>query len=308
MSGTNSFFIEPPEGDGNSRAIRIAIPMPRFYFSGLLNCTPAAWLFSKKAIMTTNSDSLHTDDQKKRELVYPQPPEPLFWGTGDMLVWGSEQLFSSIDQKQLFKTVWAKEILADEELEHISATAFKPIFDELSTLIIGEQLIDARGFYGYFPVITDKNEVLVLDPSDFHTQLFSLSFNFSGRTLADFFRPEGDVIAFAAVTAGNGFDTLRKRLFKEDKKDFYCRSLVHYLVDVLVQRIAVEIRRGLGIDSREGKIFPFDCADSVQCAFVPSLIETTAVEERLGVFFRNGELVPEFSRLLYFVHHMEMLK
>jgi cobalamin-dependent methionine synthase I len=262
----------------------------------------------RKGIMTDNSDSRHTDDQEKGEQVYPPHLEPLFWGTGDMLVWKTERLLSSIDQKQLFKTAWAKEILSDDELNHVSDTVFRPVFDELSTLIIGEQLIDARGFYGYFPVITDKNEVLVLDPSDFHTPLFSLAFTFSQRTLADFFRPEGDVIVFAAVSSGDGINTLRKRFAEDDKKDFYCRSLAHYLADELAQRIAVEIRRGLGIDDREGKIVQFDLTDPEQGAAVPSLIETTAVEERLGIFFTENQLVPEYSRLLYFVHHTEMPK
>lgn len=306
MSRTNSFFTGPPGGSFNSCTIRIAIPVPRFYFFRDYGSPPTQNVFFRKAVMTVNNESHYTDDLKKGEQEYPQPPEPLFWGTGDMLVWDTEQLLSSIDQKQLFKTAWAKEILSDEELNHVSDTVFKPVFDELSGVIQDEELINARGFYGYFPVITDKNEVLVLDPSDFHSQLFSLSFTISERTSADFFRPEGDVIAFAAVTSGDGIDTLRKRFPENDKKDFYCRSLIHYLTDELAQRITVEIRRGLGIDDREGKAFPFDATDPRQCAPVPSLIETTAVEERLGIFFKEGELVPEYSHLLYFIHHTDI--
>ena len=102
----------------------------------------------------TNSQSDNTHDSDQPDTAEHHPHlEPLFWGTGDMLVWDAEQLLSTIDQNELFKTYWDKEYLSDEELNHVSKTVYTREFEELSTRIIQDQLIDARGFYGYFPVM-----------------------------------------------------------------------------------------------------------------------------------------------------------
>jgi cobalamin-dependent methionine synthase I len=232
--------------------------------------------------------------------------EPLFWGTGEMLVWETTQLLSSVDTTELFRTEWAKEILSEDELKHLSDTVFTPIFNELSTLIVEKELIDARGFYSYFPVIIDNREVIVLDPSDFHTPLFSCSFFISGRRLADFFIPVGDMIAFGAVTIGGGITSLIRTLAQKserESKSFYCSTLGRYLINMLARRITEEIRRGVGMTSRVGCSYTFDSSDKNQIAVLPSLIETLAIEERLGILFTGDTLIPEFSRLFYFVHH-----
>lgn len=240
--------------------------------------------------------------------------EPMFWGTGDMLVWDTQQLLSSIDRNELFKTYWAKEILSDEELNDDIRAVYNRELEALTTRIIGDNLIDGRGFYGYFPVITDNEEVLVLDPSDFHSSLFSMTFSsvggLFGYPLAHAFRAEGDVIAFGAVTIGNAMTfLLREYANGEDaeKKSHYCNALCQYLVEALSRRLTVELRRGFGLEDTEGNVFPFELSNSEHIAVLPSLIETTAIEERLGVFLTDDKkMVPEFSRLLYFVHHPEV--
>ncbi len=237
-------------------------------------------------------------------LEYAPLVEPLFWGTGDLLVWDPADIADNIDREYLFRTVWAKECCSAEQYQTLRTARFLPLFEELSTLIEEKGLIRSRGFYGYFPVIADCSELVLLDPSDFHTELLSITFapltELHGRSITELFRPEGDVIACFAVTLGSELAAYRASGTGLEKQSYYFRGIASTLLETLEKKIVKEIRRGLGISKETGKYFSFPAAGRE----LHRLFEILSIEERLNVFLHeDGRLDPEDSSVGFYVRH-----
>ncbi|MGE5670622.1 MAG: homocysteine S-methyltransferase family protein, partial [Fibrobacterota bacterium] len=110
------------------------------------------------------------------ELAYEAPAEPPFWGTGEMLVWDVHSLLSSINTERLFKAEWAGGKLDSKKYDEAVAKEFLPSFNTLCDEIISDDLIDARGYYSFFPVITENCKVILLDPDNYKEELASFIF------------------------------------------------------------------------------------------------------------------------------------
>ena len=68
------------------------------------------------------------------------------------------------------------------------------------------------------------------------------------RSLADFFRPEGDIIGIQVVTIGKGIGERSRRYISEKNSytlGFYLNGIGNYLTEQLAERVTGEIRRGL---------------------------------------------------------------
>ncbi|MBN1576600.1 MAG: hypothetical protein JW913_08615 [Chitinispirillaceae bacterium] len=243
-------------------------------------------------------------------LDHPPHIEPLFWGTGDLLVWEAEKLLQAIDRESLFRTVWAGKNMNDEEYARVRNEILAPRYEEMCGLIIMKNLLDPRGFYGFFPVITDSEAVILLDPVDFHTELLELTFSqpgaFEGHLFSDFFRPDGDVIGISAVTAGKRMEkVIEEQMMGYDSgnKGYLLQGIASTITVLLVAKTAIEMRRSLGIPDSTGRAFSLITETSCNPG-LKELIEITAIEERLGIFLENGTVVsPEFSSIDCFVHH-----
>jgi hypothetical protein len=203
--------------------------------------------------------------------------EPIFWGTSDLLVWNPRELIATIDKNDHLRTAGT------------------------------EHVLDPRGIYGYFPVIVENGGLVVLDPSDFHSELLILKAASGGKNDAALFKrlhPDGDVIAFGAVTIGCGGEN-----YLDTTADVAVGNggVLHrtgnVLVNLLENKITAEIRKGLGLTDKYGKLFLVDKALDTTM-ILPALFEMMSFEERLGISFdTNGKIIPEYSSVTIFIHH-----
>jgi hypothetical protein len=287
---------EMPCFKNNLIKLRVECFCRTFYFSVRYRT------FFKKVIMDDRPD-------QKESSFFDYPPllEPLFWGTGDLLRWDVTQLLETIDRDSLFRIAWVQQSLTDEEYFNARKEVFEPVFKELTDLITTHELLDPCGFYGYFPVISDAGMLILLDPSDFHSELISLTSPateiINGHPVTDLFRPEGDVIAISAVTSGKRLITYSNELvagYDPDKKGYFLQGIAASITDTLTTKIAHEIRRGLGIMDTTGKLFSLRIDDP---CFL-QMCEIMSVEERLGIGFENrAPSGSKCSAMNYFVHH-----
>lgn len=236
--------------------------------------------------------------------------EPPFYGTGEVLLWDTESLFESMDVEQLFKAWWGGGKLESTAYQSAKMEEFEPVLKRLKKEIADSELIDARGFYGFFPVIPDEENIILLDPSDFHTEL--AAFNFprgkqTGRSVADYIRPEGDIVAVQALTIGKKLgDRCRALMQNEDRYSdgFYLNGLGNYAVEIVAEKISAEIRKGLGIPRISGRRYSFGYPGMPGLEQQKRLIELLGVEERLGIVLTEGfQMDPEHSTIGIFVHH-----
>jgi cobalamin-dependent methionine synthase I len=239
---------------------------------------------------------------------------PLFYGTSDMLTWDAATLLDGINRQRLYKDFWLGGFMGDEEYERNVLTDFDPAFEALRLEIVRRGLIDARGYYGIWPVFTKGKIVFLLDPSDFSTDAAQFAFprikQKEGRSIADWFRPESDVVAFLAVTIGRGC-TERSREYAESKDangmDFYCSRLGCCITKMLSDKITTEIRRAMCLKNRnQGTAYAFGKPGLPGLRRLNEVLQLLCAEERLGITLDSDcRLAPKHSSVKMFIHHAE---
>jgi 5-methyltetrahydrofolate--homocysteine methyltransferase len=246
-------------------------------------------------------------------LEHPQIVTPQFYGSSQVLRWDAAALLAAIDTKRLFKGYFGGGNLDEQSFRETSEKTFLPAFEQLKQEITGRNILDAAGMYGIFPVYTDDTRLCVLDPGDFKTHCAEFVLPRAGRkknrSIADYFRPEGDVIAVQIVTIGKAIDEqCRNYLTRENKYSlgFYLNALANYLTEQLADKVTAEIRRAFFIPADRGRRYSFGYPGLPGVEEQAKLFELLGVEERLGVSLTAGfQMVPEHSTMGIFVHHPE---
>jgi 5-methyltetrahydrofolate--homocysteine methyltransferase len=250
-------------------------------------------------------------DVTPEPLEYGGYLEPHFWGTGEVLQWDSEKIIKSIDREELFRGYWRGGNFTGEKYKETVRTEFEPVFATIAEEIIKDDLLDGRGLYGYFPVITQDDVLHVQSPSNPAKTLASFTFprvlKARNRSIADFFRPEGDVIALQAVTIGEALSKKCRHYFeKEDKYSlgFYLNGLGNYVTELLADWVTREVRRGLGVAADAGKRFSFGYTGTPQLEEQLTLLDLICADDRLGITLTTGfQMNPEHSTAGFFVSH-----
>lgn len=250
---------------------------------------------------------------KAEPLEYGHHIEPPFWGTGELLQWEVSNLISSINRERLFKAQWGGGRLSPEGFQTAVKEQFTPAFEKLTKEITERNLINPGGFYGYFPVITDNETVIILDPNDFHTEL--ISFNFPRmpgkkcRSFSDYLNPNGDLVVLQIVTIGRGLGDRCREYFGNESKyssGYFLNGIGNYIVENLADRVTNEIRRGLGIDLNVGRRYSFGYPGMPSVEEQKKIFELMSIEERLDIKLTPGfQMDPEHSTLGIFVCHPE---
>jgi len=258
--------------------------------------------------------------EKKRNETSQAVPEPLdyggtleppFYGTSAILRWKPDILLDAIDRERLFKAWWGGGKLPESEYAHAVTEEFDPALAKLREIIGKEPLLDPAGLYGFFPVITDRERVILLDSSDFHTELASFAFprmpGKNNRSIADYLRPEGDLLAVQIVTVGNGLSDRVRDYFSKDNRyslGYFLTGLGSCLAEDLAERVTAEIRRGLGLPQSIGRRYSFGYPGMPPLEEQTKLFEIMSITERLGVTLTERfQMVPEHSTIGIYIHH-----
>lgn len=259
-----------------------------------------------------------TVEVKVNNCVEPAEPieygphlEPPFWGTGDMLVWNPSNLLDTLDTERLFKAEWRGGKLDQSKYAEAVKNQFQPAFDSIKKEILDLGLLEPRGFYGFFPVITEDRKVILLDPGNFHTELASFDFprmpRKKCRSIADYFSPDGDLIGLQVVTLGSKLGERCREYFQKEEKysyGYFLHSLGSMVVENLAERVTSEIRHGLGLEAKTGRRYSFGYPGLPPLEEQKKLFELMGIEERLGIHLTPGfQMDPEHSTLAIFVHH-----
>ncbi|MFE4612673.1 methionine synthase [Streptomyces niveus] len=255
-------------------------------------------------------------------------PVPPFWEdrmitgikTGDYASW--------LDEDALFKGQWGLKAARSggpsyEELVEIEGRPrLRMWMDRLHT----ENLLEAAVVYGYYPAVSQGNDLVVLGGDGGERTRFTFPRQPRGRRLclADFFRPEKsgstDVIAFQLVTMGNKIGEATAELFKSNSYREYMElhGLSVQLAEALAEYWHARVRAELGFSGEEpqemrdlfslkyrGARFSLGygaCPELADRAKVATLLRP----ERIGVrLSEEYQLHPEQSTDAIVIHHPE---
>ncbi len=244
-------------------------------------------------------------------LAYDDALEPPFYGAGAVLRWEPGPLLGSIDKERLFKAWWGGGKLGRDAFAETAQKEFAPAFEKLRATIEKESLLDPAALYGFFPVITHDERIILLDPSDFHTELASFMFprmpKKNNRSIADYLRPEGDLLALQIVTVGKKISERVREYFSNDNyysSGYFLNGIGSYLAEELAGRVTNEIARGLELPQNTGRRYSFGYPGMPPIEEQKRVFEIMAIEERLGITLTERfQMVPEHSTLGVYIHH-----
>ncbi|MEK6235148.1 MAG: methionine synthase, partial [Planctomycetales bacterium] len=187
--------------------------------------------------------------------------EPEFLGTRTLPDFSLEELVPRIDWSPFFRTWELKgkfpQILEDERYGEVA----RKLFDDAQRLldrILAEKLLSARGIYGFWPVNSDGDDVVVYEDDDrtaergrFYTlrQQWKRAGQDTHFALADFIAPvdsgRKDYLGGFAVSAGFKLDAMVEEFEKTHDIDqkILAQSLADRLAEAFAETLHRKVRR-----------------------------------------------------------------
>jgi 5-methyltetrahydrofolate--homocysteine methyltransferase len=256
-------------------------------------------------------------------------PTPPFWG--DRVVKGipMAEYAAFLDERATFMGQWGLRGGRGGKgpsYEELVETEGRPRLRAWLERLQAEQILEAAVVYGYFPAVSEGDDLVVLtdDGEERCRFTFPRQRRDARLCLADYFRPresgEIDVVAFSTVTMGNRISEVTQKLFAEDAYRDYLElhGLSVQLAESLAEYWHRRIREELGIAADDPGDLQgmFDvkyrgaryslgysaCPDLEDRAKIRDLLHP----ERIGVVLSEEfQLHPEQSTDAIVVHHPE---
>ncbi len=256
-------------------------------------------------------------------------PQPPFYGTKVIKGIPLADYASYLDERALFLGQWGlKPTKGGSGPSHteLAETEGRPRLRMWLERAQTEGLLQAAVVHGYFPCVSDGDDLIVLSENGSERERFRFPRQRRDRRLclADFFRPrssgETDVVAFQLVTVGSRISEATAELFaKHAYRDYLeLHGMSVQLAEALAEYWHARTRTDLGISGADpddldgilrvgyqGCRYSFGypaCPDLEDRAKVMRLLEP----ERIGVTLSEEfQLAPEQSTDALIVHHRE---
>ncbi len=280
-----------------------------------------------RAVAKRSGDSSHTTRSAiSTDVPIPRAP---FYGSRVVEDIPLQELFAFVNETALFKGQWQFKQgrrPADEYQAFVRDTV-RPIYEELQQRSQREKLLVPRVVYGYFPVQSSGNDLIVYqDDEKTERMRFTFPRQPEGKhlCLADFFASQEsgrmDVAAFHLVTVGRRATEYSQELFKADNyADYlYFHGLSVESAEALAELWHKRIREELGIagadapevtklfhQGYQGSRFSFGypaCPDLEDQTKLFELLDPARIDVELTEEF---QLDPEQSTSAIIVHHPE---
>ncbi|MEE8869533.1 MAG: methionine synthase [Acidipropionibacterium acidipropionici] len=259
-------------------------------------------------------------------------PAPPFWGSRVTRGIPLADITEWLDERATYVGRWGlKGSRSDGSYDRMVADVARPRLRMLLDRIRSENLGRFAVVHGYWPVISQGRELLVLDPDDTSRELTRFEFprQTGGRRLcvADFFRDAAeaaelgpDVIAFQMVTMGDAVSAATQELFEADAYREYLElhGLSVQLTEALAEMWHHRVRTELGIaedhedvaeaidhQAYRGSRYSFGyaaCPNLEDRAKVAALLDPSRIGVELS---EEYQLHPEQSTDAFVLHHPE---
>jgi len=259
----------------------------------------------------------------RRDLPVPTPP---FWGTRTIERIKLQDVVDCMDRNALYRLQWGAKNAKGAEWEKLKAD-FDIKVREYIREAERDGWLEPKVIYGYFPVQSKGNELIVYDPATVGSGDRSLTPNPRPRelvrftfprqperdrlSLADYFRAtdEGvfDVAAFQIVTMGTKVDDMTEQLqiSGDYSRGYFIHGLSVSLAEGLAEYTNRVIRQGLGLRGEQGKRYSWGypaCPDLDEHTKLFAILPADQIDVVLTEAF---QLVPEQSTAAIIIHHPE---
>ena len=221
--------------------------------------------YKKAEVVAQREIDTRRSDDVERRIDVPTPP---FWGTRVVRGLPIADVAQWLDHRATFLGRWGlKPVKNGPGYEELVATEGLPRLRMWLDRITTEQLANFSVVYGYFPVHSEANTLVVGDPDDPSRELTRLDFPRQRRDsrlcLADFFRDADetrelgpDVLEMQLVTMGAEVARGTQRLFESNRYREYLElhGLSVQLTEALAEFWHHRVRMELGFISEESTV------------------------------------------------------
>jgi 5-methyltetrahydrofolate--homocysteine methyltransferase len=249
-----------------------------------------------------------------REVRIPDAP---FLGAKHIARLPLADLFQHFDLNTLYRLHWGARNAKGEEYERLVREEYEPRLRRMKTEAQTGGWLTPGAVYGYFPVASEGDTLVVFHPEDPARELERFPFprqqDREQLCLADFFAPvdsgRRDVAAFQVVTVGDALLERSERMMREGDytEGYYLHGFGVRLAEAGAEHVNRVINRELRLAGRGGLRYSWGypaIPDHMQHEIVFRLLP--GVREKLGMELTSaGALVPELSTAAIVVHHPE---
>jgi 5-methyltetrahydrofolate--homocysteine methyltransferase len=260
-----------------------------------------------------------TDDTRRSDVAQDHAvPTPPFWGVKVLRDIPLQEVFDLLDLDELYRLQFGARG-SGAEYEKIVREELEPVRKRLEADAIKNGWLKPQAVYGYFPVQSVGNELIVYDPDKYAKNGETVEierFKFprmEGRErlcLADYYRSvesgEVDVAAVQVVTVGTKADEKFAKLqgANEYTEAFYTHGLAVETAEAVAEWMHRHQKSELRIPPGRGKRYSWGypaCPDLDDHQIVFRLLPA---EEELGMTLSSAfQLMPEQSTAALVTHH-----
>jgi len=245
-------------------------------------------------------------------------PVPPFWGTRVLHDIPVDEVLDLLDLDELYRLQWGGRG-SGPEFDRMVKEVFQPTLARLRKEVVAGGWLKPRAVYGYFPVQSVDNDLVVYDPTAY-TRDGSLveqtRFHFprqDGRErlcISDYFRSatstDVDVVALQIVTVGDDasrrFEALQTA--GEYSEALYSHGIAVEAAEATAEWMHRRVRRELGIPGNRGKRYSWGFGACPDLEDHEQLFKLLPAEAELGMQLTSAyQLIPEQSTAAIHVHH-----
>ena len=286
----------------------------------------------RRAAEEAQDEQLPARSDTATDVPIPTPP---FWGSRVIKGIAQAEFAALLDERATFLGQWGLKGSRGGNgptHEELAETEGRPRLRYWLERFQTEGLLEAAVVYGYFPCVSDGDDLVILDEAGNERTRFTFPRQRRERRLclADFFRPadsgETDVVGFSVVTMGDKISEFTHQLFDENRYRDYLEAhgLSVQLTEALAEYWHLRIRQELLLP--DGRTAAAEDSDNVEDFFrlgyrgaryslgygaCPDLEDRSKIvalldPSRIGVKLSEGfQLHPEQSTDAIVLHHPE---
>lgn len=250
----------------------------------------------------------------------PDVPTPPFWGARTTDAVPLDEVFDLLDLHELFRLQWGGRG-SGPEFERMREEVFEPTLARLTAKARAEGWLAPRAVYGYFPALSDGNDIVIYDPASYagtgeRKEIERLRFpRQEGRDrlcLADYVRPVSDlalgvdVVGLQVVTVGPAATELHDRLHAEGEfsEAFMIHGLSVESAEAMAEWMHRTQRRELGLADGRGKRYSWGYGACPDLDDHEAVFRLLPARESLGMDMTSShQLMPEQSTAAIILHH-----
>ena len=260
-----------------------------------------------------------TTSSKAQVLPAATIPTPPSYGYRVVKEMPLDEIFQHLSINELFRLSWGAKNSHGEEWEKLQKEFYTRL-DDMRREALQSPWLHPQGIYGYWPVQSEGNELIVYKPDTLQTSAPKelLRFEFPRQEaneklcLADYFASieskKMDLVALQVVTVGaeatQKFETLQNA--GNYSEAYYLHGLAVQMAEATADYLHDHILRELGLPQNQGKRYSWGYPAIPDLADHEKVFKLLPAEQELGISLTSAyQLVPEQSTVAIIVHHPE---